>query len=301
MQCNLCTFINREHCTNCEICGNELDELSEPEQISDFWHCQNCDYKFNENHIICLMCSNINESIIQKVPSIVYATSLKETHSYVEIHEYNMVIYRNSIDTHHQKLLVDDCRTKLKSLSMPGLALTEPIKNSKKMKIIKPGPTYGFSYQSGWSNRQIEDADLGTPACLGLATNLHESLIEKLDVRISEINVDVKESLRIPVTFIANSLWARKYNAENGLGFHQDPKGKDWAFIISLGADIEFEYYGPDEKRENARNLTIHSGDAVFFNGSELHHAVLSIIPGTEPDWWQEDYLRVGLQMRGFT
>lgn len=260
---------------------------------NNFWECEKCLYKFNDNdHSVCLMCEvPFNDDAIKSYDSMIYSTFLEDHSSFVEIHKYNMIVYRNAIDINHQKLLIEDCNTKLNRIKMPGISLS----------IEKPGPTEGFSYNTGWAGGQKELVGNKPPQCLEMATSLHTSLIRDIGNDLHKINTQTDPILKIPTYFVSKGVWARIYDDFNGLGFHQDPKLLEWVFIISLGADVEFEYYGPNEDVNQAKKLVIHSGDAVYFNGAQLFHAITSIIPDTKPVWWQENYSRVGLQMRGET
>ena len=264
--------------------------------MSDFWECNKCTYKFNENNSpVCLMCEVPLEYDIESFGSLIYTTFLKEHSSYVEVHQHNVIIYRQAIDKTQQILLIEDCNTKLNRLSMPGMAL-----NTRG--INKPGPVEGFSFQTGWTPHLKEHRKMGQPECLRLATSLHESLISEIGGNdLFMLNSQVDDALKLKPHFLANSIWARIYNEEHGLGFHTDPPGCEWAFIISLGSDVHFEYYSSNEKVEKARKLTLHSGDCIFFNGTSIFHAVINIIPNTQPIWWKENYKRVGLQMREHT
>ena len=290
MRCNVCTYENIDPSRiNCEMCNNPLRCK---QARNEYWVCDKCSYKFNEiGKYVCLMCEIPLDGYID-TEGIVYTTYLKDHNTFVEIYNHNVVVYRGSCDIHHQKLLVDDCNHKLNKLLMPGIPLHEG-------KINKPGPTHGYSYESGWVPGQTENKQNGSPACIELSSNIHQSLMNKLGKDIIKLNSAVSKNLSIPSKFIANGVWARIYNTNNGLGYHVDPKQKEWVFIISLGCDIEFRYY--KESKDCAKSLIIHSGDSVYFNGAALYHAVISIIPGTGPDWWEEEYDRVGLQMRGET
>jgi alkylated DNA repair dioxygenase AlkB len=173
---------------------------------------------------------------------------------------------------------------------MPGIASKD-----------KPGPTHGFSYQTGWVHGTVEDKQEGDPQCLELATNLHANLVAELHDDIVDLNNNQQDQqLHIPYTFNAHSLWARQYTSEQALGFHVDPPACQWAFIISLGCDTVFQVFrNQQEKEQDAIDVTLKSGDAIFFNGSLVQHGIKQIVQGTQPAWWTEKYQRVGLQMRG--
>lgn len=273
-----------------DLNGNDSNFFS---QSLSYWICQHCEYKFNmydEN--ICLMCDKINENLPPTYMLLRRQLLRDWNHgkSLVEIFKHNIIVYRNCLDTDTQILLLNDCRDKLNRISMPGMA-------SK----TKPGPTHGYSYQTGWVGGQPEDKKEGDPSCLELATNLHSNLISELHDEIVDINAIQKNNLlHIPDKFKAHSLWARQYTSSQGLGFHLDPPNCEWAFIISLGADTCFQVYGEHEKENDAIDIVLKSGDAIFFNGSHVYHGIKDIISGTEPKWWNEtEYSRVGLQMRG--
>ena len=310
--CNGCSFLNNFMLNYCEMCntqnenkntdevinnGNESNDCENESgvfsQLTSYWKCSMCEYKFNmydDNK--CLMCDIVNT----KLPPtyLLLRRQLRSDwnrgESYVEIFRNNIIVYRNCVDTESQSLLLDDCNQKLNVMSMPGISSKD-----------KPGPTHGFSYQTGWVPGNNEDKKEGHPHCLELATNLHSFLISELHDDIVDLNqLQINNALQIPDKFHAHSLWARQYMTSQGLGFHLDPQGCDWVFIISLGCDTHFQLYGISEKEENIMNVTLKSGDAIFFNGTNIHHSIKEIIKGTQPSWWVEKtYDRIGLQMRG--
>ncbi len=259
---------------------------------TSYWVCGICEYKFNmyDDHK-CLMCDRINNDLPTHLllRRHLYCDWNRGS-SYVEIFKHNIVVYRKCLDNDSQLLLLNDCNDKLHRIHMPGLAPK-----------TKPGPTHGFSYQTGWMPGTAEDKKEGDPSCLQLATNLHHNLIHELHDDIVDINLSQPNTeLHIPDKFEAHSLWARQYLTSQGLGFHLDPPGCEWVFIVSLGCDTHYQVYGRDENEGQLIDLVLKSGDAIFFNGTNVYHSIKNIIDGTQPKWWgEQEYHRVGLQMRG--
>ncbi|AYV83674.1 MAG: hypothetical protein Hyperionvirus10_10 [Hyperionvirus sp.] len=124
-----------------------------------------------------------------------------------------------------------------------------------------------------------------------------------------------------PPSFVAHSIWCRFYEPDHLLGWHQDPTNCSWTLLINCGraADLSFSRGAPRgqvatityitekdlEKDEDGKIYTVslRSGDAVFFNGSVLFHAITKIHDeSTQPAWWpsKEAYVRVGIQMRAY-
>lgn len=264
------------------------------------WQCSACDYQYNLVGDLCAMCEVINGSAPSEGTSLTSEGVLRRRlrrdwnngASVVEIHrKYGVVVYRNCLDAYTQSLLFDDCCDKLNRISMPGMPIG-----------TKSGPTHGYSYQTGWAPTQTEDKRQGSPSCLELATRLHAGLIAELCDDVVAINAkQTNAALKLPDAFEAHSLFARQYTAAQGLGFHLDPPGCEWAFIISLGCDTHFQVYGEHEKGDAAVDIVLKSGDAVFFNGTHVHHGIKTIVAGTHPHWWKEGaFDRVGLQMRAY-
>lgn len=161
------------------------------------------------------------------------------------------------------------------------------------------------------------------PACLDVAAQLLDRLGgAHCRGALSQADSREPEYLRLlPLLgrLVFGSVWARVYTGANALGWHRDPYSgiRGWVCLVNLGADatLAWRHGGQGAMIRRAR-LT--SGDAIFFNGGILEHAVEEIHHGTCPDWWHEaevvtrvlgqaqgqggavshDFLRVGLQMR---
>ena len=207
-----------------------------------------------------------------------------------EIYPYNVTVFRNSADTFQQKLLIQDCNDKLQKMPI----VTGSVYTGEDL-IRKTSPTSGFSYDNSMNN---EHKSNGVPECLELASYMYRKFCIECLPNITKLN-DIND-IKIPIYFDAKGLWALFYKDNNGLGYHQDtPQKSDWAFILTLGAITEMKYYHPSQSKENAHTILLHSGDAIFFNGRVLYHAISKIYEHTMPDWWEEDYSRVCLQMRG--
>lgn len=203
--------------------------------------------------------------------------------------EHNVIHFPAFLSKTEQKLVLEDCIDKLSLKSMPGLSY-------KKLS----GPSHGFSYKTGWI---ADDKSEVVPCCIELAKNQHEKFITKNKDAINKLNNNQEDpKLRIPKDFDSGSLLARMYGPKNGLGFHVDPPGCGWVLVISIGADIDFQYYLKNS--DNPYNIQIKSGEAVMFNGEVLYHGIKKVYENT-PEWWNEvtknieyPFTRIGLQMR---
>jgi hypothetical protein len=214
--------------------------------------------------------------------------------------EHNVIHFRSFLSDLEQQLVLEDCIDKLSVKHMPGVKSSD-----------KDGPTCGFSFKTGW---MADYGDEKVPCCIELAKNQHDKFIaENTDILcyLDELQQDPR--LYIPKVFDSKSLWARMYGPQNGLGFHVDPPGCGWVIVISIGADIDFQYYldTPDvlhsQGFQEPRTVRIKSGEAIMINGEVLHHGIRRVYEQT-PEWWADvcksidqcQFTRIGLQMRVF-
>jgi len=182
--------------------------------------------------------------------------------------------------------------------------------------LDKVGPSGMISGTFWWNFRGLP-AQPGTPTnpdnvppcCIELAKNYHNRWVEENAVLLPELDaLEASKKLHIPRNFEAESLIARLWQENGTLGFHVDGAGTGWVMIISIGADIDFEYhrqgaYRPLPDPSTVHTIHVKSGDAVMFNGEVLYHAIKKV-HGNTPDWWSgivgplKHFTRVGLQMR---
>lgn len=204
-----------------------------------------------------------------------------------ELLPLGVLVLRHALTDKEQMALLEDTLTKLtmqKAMHCVAMAGT-------------PSPSKGFCYRY---RSQYPDA-LGDvePMCIGLATRLYAKYCsEKAEELKTQRETETLYSCQLPLTFTARTLWGRAYDADQKLGYHVDPPGDDYVFIISMGRSVDVSYYLTDPLA--ARTLTLNSGDAVFFNGSILSHGISKIgDANTMPAYWSnKDFVRLGLQMR---
>ena len=76
---------------------------------------------------------------------------------------------------------------------------------------------------------------------------------------------------------------------------HVDSDGILFTMSVALGDDCEFVIGKPtgrmkrmSERSGRERKIVMKSGDAMFFDGGSVPHQVTRMIPGTAPEWFQE-------------
>jgi hypothetical protein len=293
LYCYNCNLENSKEQDNCEICGTELlfnvkteDDISNDpikQKIPD--KDINTDITLDEM-IACILEEDEKNNEIEFKKKEKYI----ETQSLVaNFLKYNAIHFPAFLSDTEQQLILEDCINKLSIKNMPGGSYD---------KIS--GPSHGFSYKTGWIADNTNEI---VPCCIELAKNQHEKFIMENKDLINHINNNLADGrLGIPNDFDSGSLWARMYGPENGLGFHTDPPGCGWVLVISIGADIDFQYYLKNSNKPC--DIRIKSGEAVMFNGEILHHGIKKVHENT-PYWWDETiknvehpFTRIGLQMR---
>jgi hypothetical protein len=260
-----------------------------------------------------------------------------------EIWPHGLVVFRNAIDSILQEELMNDTISKL-NIRQDMEAFKGADAKGPPPKLGFSFQTNWVSNDNtiaGYDDVKLidpQEAKVKMPVCFELAKNLyhkfrHEDLkgyIDKHNEKFLNSKDEGSKLLKLPAEFDAYSLWARAYAAESRLAFHNDPPKCNGAFIISIGSSIDFSYSRglpdngikpgihfptagdilPEKLKYEAgliRTVKINSGDAVYFNGGVLFHAVTKIYiddPSTgevssKPSWWtQKEFVRIGLQMR---
>jgi alkylated DNA repair dioxygenase AlkB len=307
--------------------------------IDDRWVCIECTLSNSKNAVACAACNATrldllkawsdpevrpsqpkckkdtnSESRIAKEVVDAKMTGLIAVGKY-ELWPHGVLIFRNAVDLTLQHELLQDVLAKL--VLRTDMAAVMDGEN-------RP-PSLGFSFQTGWvgpDGKSTVKNNNDAPVCLALASNLYtQARKEDINDLIDSYNAaQTCLPLKFPDAFTANSLWARAYQADQKLAFHQDPSDCHFAFIISLGRSVDFSYSRgapagksapiayptpadvSDCKLEQGlvHTITLHSGDAIFFNGTVLFHSITKIHgPTTLPEWWNvKDFQRIGLQMR---
>lgn len=178
-----------------------------------------------------------------------------------------------------------------------------------------PGPTSAYVY------RYRGAASTGPPPqCIALAAEHFARFAAQRQADIAAHNQsECNVALKVPGKFQAENMWSFAYREEHKLAFHVDNPGDDFVFIFNLGRTVTFtlfEHRSVDSHRADrlylgaqppaharTHTVTIRSGDAVFFNGCALYHAVTAVLDlGVDDPVAQlcreHGCVRIGLQMR---
>eukprot|EP01083_Nonionella_stella_P047860 128111_1 len=116
------------------------------------------------------------------------------------------------------------------------------------------------------------------------------------------------KSLSAPKEYCPDAFYAILYRKDGRFGSHLDG-AKGWVVAVSVGCSAIF-FYSSGRFGERSY-IRLDSGDAVVFNGGQLHHGVSEILPETfehscVPEWWEgalaecgfPGYGRLNLQFR---
>lgn len=197
-------------------------------------------------------------------------------------------MFRSAADEAKQAELLADVTSRFTIDKMPSLQLLD-----------NPSPSLGFSY--GYRGFDSQCKDKLPPLCISWATSMHESF--RRDKALEAKTCDRAESdkrLHLSKRFNPISLWSRAYKAGEKLGVHLDPGNDNFVFIVNIGRAVSVIIGLTSIEALTATPIVLNTGDAIFFNGSVLYHGVSDIHgPETAPQFWdEEDYVRIGLQMR---
>ncbi|AYV81223.1 MAG: hypothetical protein Harvfovirus21_20 [Harvfovirus sp.] len=247
-----------------------------------------------------------------------------------EILPHGAVAFRFALSSKEQQKLLSDIRSKLTlHRDMTCVKLGDV-----------PSPLLGLELFTGWrvspdadrpSKSLKTDASASAtttvtesklPVCLEVAGRIYNTWRQDASQQsfINDHNTKTTNAqLKYPDVFVAYNIWARCYQFHEALGFHQDPLACSGTVLINCGCAVNFAFSRgkpkgevatityitetdlPKEEDGKVHTLRLESGDAIYFNGSVLFHAITKIHKDSLPDWWTEkSFVRIGIQMRAY-
>ena len=155
-----------------------------------------------------------------------------------------------------------------------------------------------------YHNWEAQPASVGTENAAGVALcdaagdALREGLRHTTDEAASS------QLCQALAQFVPSAVYGITYPPEGRFGAHID--GADgWVFAVSIGATATFSFApAPPSGHvlaamgDDAEEIVLLSGDAVFFKGGELVHSIERVQSGTEPAFFREYRLAEGGAVR---
>jgi len=224
------------------------------------------------------------EKLPQEVTGIIPTTTLTKKKTFADVIglPQGVLLFKHCLSEDEQMDVVNTCLQIAEQGGNEFLLKKEKYSSTSKKAI----PLLFYN----WPGRPKSIGTIPEPRdLLNFAHELFQSAVDKAVINGNNAKVD-DERFKCPPTYEPNAVYAILYPHGGSFIPHLDG-ARGWVLSLSIGDAAEFYYsHGVDGERTRVR---LESGDAIIFNGGQLHHGVSKIYPSSAPQFWNTHEISV--------